>query len=120
MNGRHSQQEAFLVGLLLAWAPWVPTMIGMGYLFIGLSNSKATGLAAIAGGRVEMLVLWAIATLLILQVAAIVWLFRWFSTTHFLRSLIAAAAIVASGVTLFLVFAFLFWGRRPLEQTSAR
>jgi len=54
-------KKRFLWGLLLAWAPWVPTVIGIGYLFVGLSDSKATGLAVVVGGMVELLVWWGIA-----------------------------------------------------------
>jgi hypothetical protein len=112
-------KKRFLWGLLLAWAPWVPTVIGIGYLFVGLSDSKATGLAVVVGGMVELLVWWGIATMIISQVAAIVWLFRSFSGAHIPRSLIAAVSIFASGLMLFLVFTFLFWGRRFLEQATS-
>jgi hypothetical protein len=112
-------QKRFWWGLLLAWAPWVPTMIVLGYLFIGVSNSKATGLAAVAGGMVELLVWWGLGAMLISQIAAIVWLSRSFSSTHIFRSVVAAASVFASGITLFLIFAFLFWGRRLLEQASS-
>lgn len=110
-------RKRFLWGLILAWAPWVPTMIGFGYLFIGMSHSKAIGLAVVAASMVEMLVLWGIATLLISQIAAIVWLFRSFSGSHALRSAIAAVSLVASGLMLFLVCAFLFWGRHFVFYT---
>ena len=113
-------KKYFVWGLLLAWIPWVPTMIGVVYLFIGINNSKATGLAFVFGGVVELLVWWGIGTMLISQIAAIIWLFRSFSSAHILRSVIAAASIMASGLMLFLVCAFLFWGRRLMEQVPAR
>lgn len=113
-------QKRFLWGLLLAWLPWIPTMIGIGYLFIGISNSKATGLAVVAGVMAELLVLWGLLAICISQTVAIVWLFRSFSSAHILRGLMAAASILASGLTLFLVCAFLFWGRGLLEQVPAR
>jgi len=113
-------KKRFLWGALLAWSPWVPAMIGFGYAFIGIGNSKATGLAAVVGGMVEMLVWWGIAALFISQVMAIVWLVRSFSGTHVLRSLIAATSILASGLMLFLVCAFLFWGRQILQGTGPR
>lgn len=58
--------------------------------------------------------------MIISQVTAIVWLLRSFSGAHILRSLIAAISIFASGLMLFLVFAFLYWGRHLLESTTAR
>lgn len=115
-----SLKKRFLWGLLLAWVPWVPTMIGIGYLFIGISNSKATGFAVVAAGMIELLVSWGLVAMFISQTVAIVWLFRSFSSAHILRSLIAAASILASGLTLFLVCAFLVWGRRVLEQVPGR
>jgi len=57
--------------------------------------------------------------MIISQVAAIVWLFRSFSGAHIPRSVIAAVSIFASGLMLFLVFTFLFWGRRFLEQATS-
>ena len=112
------ERKHFLWAVLLAWVPWVPTLIGLTNFFVGINNSKATGLAAVAGGLVELLVLWGLTAILISQVAAIVWLLRSFSTSNTLRNLIAAVSLLASGVTLLLVFAFLFWGRRILEGSA--
>ena len=112
-------RKRFFWALLLAWTPWVPTIIVLRYFFVGINNSKATGLAAIAGGLVELLVWWGLAAMIISQFVALVWLFRSFSGTHTLRSLVAAASILARGVSLLLVFAFLFWGRRILEGSAA-
>jgi len=113
-------KRRFLWGALLAWAPWIPTLIGFGYLFVGINNSKATGLAAVAGDMAELLVWWGIVTMIICQVAAIVWLFRSFSSTHILRSLIAAVSVFASGLMLVLVCAFLFWSRHFLGPGPSR
>jgi len=114
------RKKGFLWGALLAWAPWIPTLIGIGYLFVGINNSKATGLGAIAGGMAELLVWWGIATMIICQVAAIVWLCRSFSSTHILRSLVAAVSVLASGLMLVLVCAFLFWSRHFLGSGPSR
>lgn len=111
-------KKRFLWGTLLAWAPWVPAVIGLGYAFVGISTSKATGLGAVVGGMVELLVWWGIATMIISQVAAIAWLFRSFSNAHIVRSLIAAVSVLASGLMLLFVCAFLFWGRHFLQATS--
>lgn len=110
-------RKRFLWGLILTWAPWVPAMIGLSSLFIGISHSKATGVAAVAASMVELLVLWGVGTLLISQIAAIVWLFRSFSGAHVLRNVIAAASLVASALMLLLVCAFLFWGQHLLFYT---
>jgi ABC-type antimicrobial peptide transport system permease subunit len=94
------EKKRFWWGVLLAWAPWVPTVVTFSYFVRGISRSKATGLAAVAGGMIEMLVLWGIVTLVIAQLAAIVWLFRSFSRDHILRSLISAASIFVSALML--------------------
>ena len=113
-------KKRLLWGLLLAWGPWVPTLIAFRYMFVGINNSKATGLAVVVGGMVELLVWWGIATMIISQVAAIVWLVRSFSGIHVLRSLVAAVSLCASGLMRFLLFAFLYWGRHFLEQGTSR
>jgi len=66
------KKKRFLWGVLLAWAPWIPTLIGIGYAFRGISEQKATGLGAVAGGLVEVFVVWGIGTMIISQVAAII------------------------------------------------
>ncbi len=110
-------KNRFFWGLLLAWTPWVPTMIGVGYLFIGTNNSKAIGLAAVAGGMAELLVWWGIAAMFVTQIAAIMWLFRSFSSSDFLRSTLAVVSILASGMTLLLLCTFLFVAHRFMENT---
>lgn len=108
-------KKRFLLGVLLAWAPWVPTLIGLGYALRGISSTKATGLAAVAGGFAEMLVLWGITTMLISQIVAIVWLWRSFSRNNALRNLVGAASICMSGLMLALMVFFVrsvWWLRR--------
>lgn len=107
----------FLGGLLLAWVPWIPIVIWMGYF---ISTSKATGLAALIGSLVELLVWWGIAAVFISQIAAIIWLIRSISSANILRSLMASVSMIACAMTLFLVGAFLIWGRRLMEQFSGR
>jgi hypothetical protein len=101
----------FWWGVLLAWAPLVPTLIGFGYALRGISSTKATGLAALAGGVAEMLVLWGFATMLISQIVAIVWLWRRFSRNNIFRNLVGAASLCMSGLT-FLLLAFFLWSTR--------
>jgi len=100
--------KRFLWGASLAWAPWVPTLIGLGYAFRGIWNSKATGLGAIAGGLAESFVLWGIVAMIVSQVAAIVWLSRSFSYEHPVRSLLSVLSICLSVLMLALT-CFLLW-----------
>ncbi len=100
--------KRFLWGVALAWAPWVPTLVGLGYALRGISREKATGLAAVAGGLAEILVMWGIATMIVSQIAAIVLLSRSFSHGHWMRSLVSVLSIGLSGLMLVLVGGFLW------------
>lgn len=105
------KQKRFLWGVALAWAPWIPMMISLGYLFRGVSNSKATGLAAVAGGFAEMYVLVGLAATLICEVSAMALLFRAFSQGHGIRSAFSVLSICMSGlmILLFCLSLWLFW-----------
>ncbi len=105
------KQKRFLWGVALAWAPSIPTMIGLGYAFAGIGNSKATGLAAVAGGFAEMYVLFGLAATLICEVGALVLLFRAFSSGHGVRSAFSVLSICVSGLMLifFCLSLWAFW-----------
>ena len=89
--------------MVLAWGPWLATIIGLGYAFRGIFNSKATGLAAVAGGVAESLALAGIITLIASQVLAIAWLSRSFSRDHWSRNIVSALSISLSGLMLLMV-----------------
>jgi len=99
--------------MLFAWAPLVPTLIGLGFAFRGIRSTKATGLAAVAGGVGESLVLWGLVSMIACQIAAIVWLVRSISREHLMRSVVSALSVCASAVILLLigVFLWLAWFR---------
>jgi site-specific recombinase len=101
-------KKRFLFGVMLAWAPWIPTLIGLGYGLRGIFSTKATGLAAVAGGITESLVLWGIASMIFSQVSAIVLLTRSFSREHLSRNLVSTVSIVSSSVTLALLGGYLW------------
>jgi hypothetical protein len=105
------KHKRFLWGAALAWAPAIPLMIGLGYAFVGIGNSKATGLAAVAGGFTEMYVLLGLAATLICEVSAIVLLFRAFSRGHGVRSALSVLSICMSGLMIlfFCLSLWLFW-----------
>lgn len=102
------KQKRFLWGVALAWGPWIPTMIGFTNAFRGISNTKATGLAAVAGGIAETYVLVGLATTLICEVSAMVLLFRAFSRGHEVRSAFSVLSICMSGLMI-LVFGLSLW-----------
>jgi hypothetical protein len=98
--------KRFLLGILFAWAPWIPTIIGLRPLFRGLSASKATGVGFVAYGLGETFALWGIVSMVVAQILAIVWLVRSFSNGHWSRNLFSAFSIFASGLMLVLVCLF--------------
>lgn len=102
-----SAQKRFLWGVILAWIPWVPILIGLGYAFRGIGSAKATGIAAVAGGLGEGFVLWGIVAMVIGQTAAIVLLVRVLSNARWMRSLVSVLSICMSALMLILVGGFL-------------
>ena len=105
------KKKRFLWGVLLAWAPWLPTIIGLGFTFRDISAEKATGLAAVAGGLTETFLLFGLLVTFVFEVAAIVLLVRAFERGHWLRSLFLAVSLCLSGLMLLLfgVFLWLSW-----------
>jgi hypothetical protein len=98
----------FFWGLFLAWTPWIPILATLALAFRGVSNTKATGIAVLAGGFTEVLVLWGIVAILVGQVAAIILLSKTFSSGHWPRNLFSVISICLSGFMLILV-GFLVW-----------
>jgi hypothetical protein len=101
-------RKRFLWGVALAWVPWVPLILGLGYAFRGIANTKATGIAAVAAGIVEAQVMVGLAATLICEVSAIALLFRALSREHELRSAFSIFSIGMSGL-LILLFGLSIW-----------
>lgn len=76
----------FLWGVVLVWIPFLflvtPGIISLVRVF---RMSRVTSLAAVAGGLVEALSTFGLATTLVFEVAAIVLLLRAFSQREFIR-----------------------------------
>jgi hypothetical protein len=108
------KKKRFLWGVGLAWAPWIPTAIGLVSVFM---TQKATGLGVVTGGLSELFVVWGIGAILIGQVAAIVLLSRAFSPGHWVRSLFSGLSICFSGLMLLLVGLFLWLLRFQTHHT---
>ena len=104
-------RKRFLWGVALAWVPGIPILIGLRDAFIGINNSKATGLAAVAGGLAETYVTVGLAATLICEVWAMTLIFRSFSRGHGLRSAFSILTLCMSGLTLilFCLSLWLFW-----------
>jgi len=80
----------------------------IGYTFRGITEQKATGLGAVAGGLGESFVWAGIGAILIGEFVAIILLCRAFSPGHWLRGLFSALSIRLSGLML-LLLGFFFW-----------
>ncbi|MDT8067211.1 MAG: hypothetical protein ROO76_03500 [Terriglobia bacterium] len=67
----------FLVGILLAWVPIVVIIVPVFFeVFRGITDQKATGLGAVAGGFSEAFVTFGVVTFVAAQVLAIILLIR--------------------------------------------
>ena len=104
-----ANNKRFLWGVLLAWTPWIPTLVGIGYALRGIWQQKATGIGAVAGGAAELFVVWGIGAMIISQVAAIIWLYRAFSREHWMRNMVSAVSMGLSGLMLVTVGFFLWF-----------
>jgi hypothetical protein len=102
------KKKWFLWGVVLAWAPWLPILVGLAHTLLSISKQKATGIGAVAGGLTEIFVVWGIGAILIGQVIAIALLFRTFAPGHILRSLFSIFSICLSAMMLVLVGLFLW------------
>jgi hypothetical protein len=104
-------RKRFLWGVALAWVPGIPIFIGLREAFTGINNSKATGLAAVAGGLAETYFTVGLAATLICEVWAMTLIFRSFSRGHGLRSAFSILTLCMSGLTLilFCLSLWLFW-----------
>jgi hypothetical protein len=97
-----------LWGVLLAWTPWLPIIIGLGSAFRGIAAEKATGIAVVAGGLMEAFLLFGLLATFVFEVAAIILLARAFESGHWLRNLFLGVSLCLSGLMLLLFGAFLW------------
>jgi hypothetical protein len=97
------KRKPFLWGLLLAWSALPPVMYGCANAFKGISEQKATGMAALVGGLAEGLVPYGLLLTIMAQVTAIILLIRGFSREYTGRSVLSAVSICWSVLTLFLI-----------------
>jgi hypothetical protein len=101
-------KNRFVWGLVLTWATAIPFIIGMSRTFRGLSETKATGLGAVAGGLAEAYLIFGLVATLAFQVGGIVLLSRSFSPGHGARAVFSALSIGWSILTLLLLGLFLW------------
>lgn len=108
-----AQRKRFRYGLLLAWIPPIffiaATAIGIIRALAQVSSVKATGLAALAGGVSEVAVTFGLVVIAASEVAAIVILVGTSSRDHPIRTVVAIASIVCSGLVLLGLGLFLWF-----------
>jgi len=104
------QKKRFVWGLGLAWVP-VLLVVGPGLVmsFRGVSQEKATGLGAVAGGTAEALVSFGFVAFVVCQVAAIVLLARGIRREAWGGSMAAVVTIVCSVGMLSLMTLAMWW-----------
>jgi len=116
------KRKWFLWGIVVAWAPFIPTIIGMSYTFRGVAEQKATGIGAIAGGLAEAYMVFGLVLTVVSQVGAIVLLIRSFSGEKWMRSVVALFSIAWCTLMLFLfgVFQWILHTQIPHRTGMAR
>jgi hypothetical protein len=108
-----TQKKRFRYGLLLAWVPLlffiVPTAIGIIRAIAQVSSEKATGLAVVAGGVAEVASTFGLLVIVASEVVGIVMLVRTSSRNHLIRTVVAIASVVCSGLLLLVLGLFLWF-----------
>jgi hypothetical protein len=107
-----TNRRRFLWGVLLAWIPFLfvvfPTIIGLFSALREISNQKATGLGAVAGGLGETFSTFGFAAFAVFEAAAIVLLLRAFSRGHPVRAFVSVVSICCSGLMI-TIMGFFLW-----------
>ena len=105
-------KNRFLWGLVLAWAPVIPLIIG---IIIGISNTlgglseqKATSLGAVAGGLAEAYFFFGLAATFAFQVGGIVLLIRSPSNGKAFHAFLSFASIAWS-IFMLILLGFSLW-----------
>ncbi|HJS97877.1 MAG TPA: hypothetical protein VJ756_02210 [Terriglobales bacterium] len=101
-------KNRFAWGLVLAWAPAIPFIIGMSRIFRGISEQKATGIGAVVGGFVEAYFLFGIVATFAFQVGGIVLLMKSTSNGQRFPFFLSFASIAWSTLMLILLALFLW------------
>jgi Na+-driven multidrug efflux pump len=101
-------RKRFLWGMVLAWAPGIPIIIGVLYSFRGISGQKATGIGAVAAGFSEVFFTFGLLLIFILSVAGMVLLGRSFSRGHRTRAFFSVLSICWSTFMLS-IFGLFVW-----------
>ena len=108
----------FLWGTALTCTLSIPFLIGIFHAFQGISEQKATGVGAVAGGLAEAYAIFGLFLAFILPVAAIVLLVKSFSGRHSARALVSLLYICWSVLTLAFAGLFVWFSFIYLPHTA--
>jgi hypothetical protein len=103
-------KKRFGLGMGLAWVP-ILLVMGPGVVstFRGISQEKATGLAAVAAGFMEFFVMFGFVAFVACEVAGIVILARGIRRERWGRSMAAVVSIAASLLILTSMVSMMWW-----------
>jgi len=121
MDNRSSddrKRKFFLWGTVLTWTLSIPLIIGVVNAFKGISEEKATGLGAVAGGFAEAYVTLGVIFGFVLPVGAIVLLVKSFGRGHRMRAIFSLLYIGWSVLTLVLGGLFVWVSLIYLPHTA--
>jgi hypothetical protein len=105
-----ADKKRFAWGVGLAWVPVLVTIVpSLINAFRGLSQEKATGLAAVAAGYAEFLVTFGLGAFVACQVAAIVLLAGGIKREQWGRSMVAVVSIACSIMILSVTGFMTYW-----------
>ena len=107
----HSQdlsKKWFRLGIALVWLPSIPFLLSIFNSFHGISEQKATGIGALAGGMAEVYLPFIILLTLGVEIAAIVLLVKSFSKSQLGRTLVSVFSIGWSMLVI-ASFSLLIW-----------
>ena len=97
------KRKRFLWGIAIGWFSFIPLVYGCANAFKGVSEQKATGIGAIAGGVAEICVLVGALVLLVSPMIAIYLLVTSWSHGKAARNFLSVITMLWSGFTLFLI-----------------
>jgi hypothetical protein len=113
------KRKWFLWGTIVTWTLSIPLLVFVFNSFRGISEQKATGLAAAAGGLAEGYATFGLILAFVLPVGAIVLLARSFSRGHPMRTLFSLLYICWSALTLALASLFVWLSFIYLPHNAA-
>ncbi|HVO63710.1 MAG TPA: hypothetical protein VMT53_22495 [Terriglobales bacterium] len=114
------KRKRFLWGIAVGWCTLIPLVYGCSNSFKGISEQKATGVGAVAGGVAEACVIVGALVLILYPRIAIYLLVTSWSRGQATRNFLSVITILWSGFTLLLIFGaawmiFLFPHQQPLR-----